>query len=173
MRNLTAVWPLRLRNVPRPFDELDARLIAEMRDRPRAAVLELARRLGVARGTVQARLGQLEARGVIAGHGPEVDPHALGYPILAFVSLDIAQGRLTEAVAVLQAIPEVLEVHAVSGLHDLQCRVVAHDPEHLQGVINRMVATPAVRRAISTIALSEQIAHRTGPLVEQSARRQS
>jgi DNA-binding Lrp family transcriptional regulator len=60
------------------IDDLDARLIATLREQPRVGLLEVARRLGVARGTVQARLSKLEARGVITGYGPEVDPAAMG-----------------------------------------------------------------------------------------------
>ena len=57
-----------------PIDELDARLLAELRDNPRLGLLEISRRLGVARGTVQARLAKLEQRGVVTGYGPEIDP---------------------------------------------------------------------------------------------------
>ena len=53
------------------IDELDARLIATLRANPRVGLLEVARQLGVARGTAQARLAKLEGRGVITGHGPE------------------------------------------------------------------------------------------------------
>jgi DNA-binding Lrp family transcriptional regulator len=49
------------------IDELDARLIETLHENPRVGLLEVARRLGVARGTVQARLAKLEARGVITG----------------------------------------------------------------------------------------------------------
>ncbi len=56
------------------IDALDARLIAKLRELPRAGLVEVARQLGVARGTVQARLAKLEARGVVTGYGPEVDP---------------------------------------------------------------------------------------------------
>src|SRR4051794_23080982 len=91
------------------IDALDARLIATLRANPRIGLLEVARQLGVARGTVQARLAKLEARGVITGHGPEVDPHAMGYTIAAFMLVELAQGRLDEAVGALDAIPEVIE----------------------------------------------------------------
>jgi DNA-binding Lrp family transcriptional regulator len=147
------------------IDDLDARLIATLRANPRIGLLEVARQLGVARGTVQARLAKLEARGVVTGHGPEVDPHAMGYPIAAFMLIELAQGRLDEAVATLDAIPEVIEADATSGPHDLICRVVAHDTEHLQELVNRMLATQAIRRCTSYIVLTRQVPPRTGPLV--------
>ena len=147
------------------IDELDARLIATLRREPRVWLLEVARRLGVARGTVQARLAKLEARGVITGFGPDVDPAAMGYGIQAFVLLELAQGRLDEATSVLEAVPEVVEADAISGPQDLLCRLVARDTEHLQEVVNRLLATPAIRRSTSYIVLSQQVRPRTGPLV--------
>jgi DNA-binding Lrp family transcriptional regulator len=78
-----------------PIDELDSRLIAELRAQPRLGLLEISRRLGVARGTVQARLAKLEQRGVITGFGPEVDPVELGHRLEAFVLLELTQGRLS------------------------------------------------------------------------------
>jgi DNA-binding Lrp family transcriptional regulator len=147
------------------IDELDARLIAEMRANPRVGLLEIARRVGVARGTVQARLAKLESRGVITGHGPEVDPAAMGYGIQAFVLLELTQGRLDEATRVLAEVPEVIEADAISGPQDLLCRLVARDTEHLQEIVNQILATDAIRRSTSYIVLSQQVKPRYGPLV--------
>jgi DNA-binding Lrp family transcriptional regulator len=152
------------------IDDLDARLIALMTDEPRIGLLEVSRRLGVARGTVQARLTKLTERGVITGFGPQLDPARMGYGVLAFVFLEIAQGRLDEAVSVLQEVPEVIEAHGTSGPLDLLCRVVARDNEHLQDVLNRVLSNAAIRRSTSHIALSRQIAYRTGPLVDTAAK---
>src|SRR5438105_3427836 len=55
-----------------PIDDLDARLLAALAETPRAGVMDLARRLRVARGTVQARLDKLSARGIVTGYGPDV-----------------------------------------------------------------------------------------------------
>jgi DNA-binding Lrp family transcriptional regulator len=147
------------------FDRLDANLIAALRANPRVGLLEVARQLGVARGTVQARLAKLERSGVITGHGPEIDTDKLGYPISAFVLIELEQGRLAEAVAAMEAIPEVLEADGVSGPQDLICRVVARDTEHLQRVVNELLRTHAIRRCTSYIVLSRQVPPRTGPLV--------
>ncbi|TMR91100.1 Lrp/AsnC family transcriptional regulator [Nonomuraea basaltis] len=151
------------------MDELDARLLVTMRANPRIGLTELARLLGVARGTVQARVEKLTTRGVIEDFGPTVSPAAAGHPILAFVWLQIAQGRLAEAVAALRAVPQILEVHGTSGQHDLLCRVVARSTDHLQEVIAHILASPAVQRTDTTIALSTQIPFRIEPLLEASA----
>ena len=151
-----------------PIDALDARLIAALADSPRAGVLELSRQLGVARGTVQARLDKLLARGVIGGFGPELDPTALGYAVLAFTTLEIAQGRVADVVEHLRDIPEVLEVHATTGPGDLHCRVVARSNDHLQAVINRVLEVQGINRTATVIALSTQIPMRVLPLVESA-----
>ena len=171
MHNVRRASQATLRNMPSPIDELDARIITALREEPRVGVLELSRRLGVARGTVTARLEKLQARGVVTGFGPDLDPAELGYPVLAFVFLEIVQGRLDDAVGDLRDVPEVLEAHSVTGARDLLCRVVARDNGHLQDVINRMVRHPAVRRSTSYISMSRQIAYRDAALVAEAGAR--
>lgn len=153
--------------VPIGIDVLDARIIRALASMPRAGVMELARQLGVARGTVQARLDKLQQRGVVVGFGPDLDLRALGYDVLAFVTLEIAQGRLADVAAHLRGIPEVLEAHATTGPGDLHCRVVARTNEHLQAVLARMLEVPGIDRTETHIALSEQVGHHVLPLVEQ------
>jgi DNA-binding Lrp family transcriptional regulator len=153
------------------IDDLDARLIAHLAATPRAGVMELARILRVARGTAQARLDKLMARGVITGFGPDVDPIALGYGVMAFTTLEIAQGRLADVVAHLQAIPEVLEAHAITGPGDLHARLVARTNRHLQDVINRVLEVRGINRATTQIVLSEQIPARVLPLVATAGER--
>lgn len=156
--------------LPSAIDALDGRLLRAMGATPRAGVLELARRLGVARGTVQARLDKLQARGVVTGFGPDLDLVALGYGVLAFTTLEIAQGRLADVVRHLRDIPEVLEAHAISGPGDLHCRVVARTNTHLQDVINRILEVQGIDRTTTVIALSTQIPFRVLPLVDAASR---
>src|SRR4051794_14486991 len=122
------------------MDELDVRLIDLFADDPRVGVLEASRRLGVARGTVQARLDRLATTGVITGWGPDLSPEALGYPVTAFLTLEIRQetsGGGHDAVSRhLERIPEVLEAHTITGAGDLWVRVVAHSNADLQRVID-------------------------------------
>src|SRR5437588_11827457 len=139
------------------IDHLDARLIAALAASPRAGILELSRQLGVARGTVQARLDKLVERGVVSGFGPEIDPAAMDYAVLAFTTLEIAQGRLADVVTHLRDIPEVLEAHAITGPGDLHCRVVAGTNDHVQDVINRMLEVQGISRTPTVLALSPQI----------------
>jgi DNA-binding Lrp family transcriptional regulator len=152
--------------MPTGIDELDARLIRALCETPRAGVMELARQLGVARGTVQARLDKLQQRGIISGFDPDLDIRRMGYEVLAFVSLEIAQGRLADVCDHLREIPEVLEIHSITGPGDLHCRVVARTNDHLQSVIGRILVQQGIDRSTTQIALTEQLRLRVLPLVE-------
>jgi DNA-binding Lrp family transcriptional regulator len=149
------------------IDDLDARLISLFAEQPHVGVLGASRALGVARGTVQARLDKLQQRGIISGFDPDLDLGAMGYTVLAFVTLEIAQGRLADVIAHLETIPEVLEAHATTGPGDLHVRVVARTNGHLQAVLNRVLEVPGIVRTTTQIALSEQVRHRVLPLVAQ------
>jgi DNA-binding Lrp family transcriptional regulator len=153
------------------IDPLDARLLKLLSDEPRIGVLEASRRLGVARGTVQARLDKLLGRGVVRSFGPEVDPAALGYGVTAFVTLEISQAGGHDMLALhLDGIPEVLEAHTITGSGDLLLRIVARSNADLQRVIDFVVRADGIRRSSSVIALETQLAYRVLPLVEQAAR---
>jgi len=148
------------------MDGLDARLIDLLAAEPRVGVLQASRRLGVARGTVQARLDRLWARGVITGYGPDVEPAALGYGVTAFVTLEIRQVGGHDPVATnLAQIAEVLEAHTITGPGDMLLRVVARDNADLQRVIDLIVDVPGVLRTSSVIALAAPIGYRVLPLV--------
>ena len=151
------------------IDVLDEKLLLLLRERPRIGLVEAARMLGVARGTVQARLDKLQRTGVVTGFGPDLDLHRLGFPIVAFVTIELQQGRLEEAIAVLRDVPEVIEVHGTTGPEDLLCRVVTRDTEHLQRVLGRILASHAVQRTSTHIVLTEQIPYRTGPALSLAA----
>lgn len=153
------------------IDRLDADLLALWTAEPRIGVLEASRRLGVARGTVQARLDKLLERGIVRSFGPEVDPAALGYGVTAFVTLEISQASGAAALTDhLAAVPEVLEAHTITGSGDMLLRIVARSNADLQRVIDSIVRAEGIRRSASVIALQTQVAHRVLPLVEQAAR---
>src|SRR3954453_12360991 len=152
------------------LDALDARIVELLEAEPRIGVLEMSRRLAVARGTVQARLDKLIARGAIRGFGPDVAPEVIGFGVTSFVTLEISQRYGHTAVARhLADIPEVLEAHTITGSGDVLCRIVARSNTDLQRVIDRILGYEGILRAATIIALAELIPYRTMPLVQAAA----
>jgi DNA-binding Lrp family transcriptional regulator len=153
------------------MDDLDTTLLRLFTEHPRIGVLEASRRLGVARGTVQARLDKLTRAGVVTGWGPELDAAATGFPVTAFLTLEIRQGSGHETVARhLAGIPEVLEAYTITGAGDMWARVVARPNADLQRVIDAVLSDPGIVRSSTVIALATQIPHRVLPLVEAAVR---
>lgn len=139
------------------LDEIDERLIATLASLPRAGMLQIAREVGVARNTAQARFDRLLAAGVITGFGPDLDLRRLGYAVSAFVSLEIAQGSGTAVEERLADIAEVVEAYMTTGPSDLLCRVVARDNDHLGQVINRILEVPGITRTTTSLILATRI----------------
>lgn len=146
------------------LDELDLRILRLVAERPRTGLLEFARLLGVARGTVQARLDRMTADGVITDFGPNLSPKALGHPVQAFTTLEVQQASRELISRALEAIPELLEAHIVTGQGDVWCRIAGRDHEHIQQVIDAMLKIDGVRRSTTVITLSTVVPHRVLPL---------
>lgn len=147
------------------LDALDLALITALRENPRAGVLALSRITRVARATVESRLRRLEEAGVITGYGPEIDVAAAGFGVLAFVTLEIAQGALDRVRDHLAEIPGVLEAYAITGAADVVCKVAATSNADLQQTLLRIDSSPSVARSTSAIALSTVIEPRDLPLL--------
>jgi DNA-binding Lrp family transcriptional regulator len=152
------------------LDALDVDLLRALRASPRAGMLELSRTLGVARGTVQARLDRMERGGVITGYGPDVDLAAAGYPVQAFATLEIAQGQLADVAAELAALPAVLEAYATTGSSDVLCRLGASSHQDLQDTLLALGRSPTIARSTSVVVLSVVVAPRVLPLLEARPR---
>ncbi len=151
------------------MDALDHTLIELFTTEPRIGVLEASRRIGVARGTVQARLDRMTAEGVVSGWGPQLSPEALGYPVTALLTLEIRQGSGHDTIARhLVTIPEVLEAFTITGAGDMWCRVVARSNADLQRVIDMVLSDPGIVRSSTVIALATQIPYRVLPLARAS-----
>lgn len=147
------------------IDELDGRLIAALSETPRIGIQELSNRLGITRATVYARLEKLEATGVLGGFGPDIDFATIGYGVTAFITIELQQGRFNDVVPVLDAMPHVIEAHALAGEGDIICRIAARSNDHLMELVQTILSTPGVRRSRTAISLEQFIRHRTLPLV--------
>jgi DNA-binding Lrp family transcriptional regulator len=149
------------------FDKLDLDLLRLLVEEPRVGVREYARRLNIARNTAQARINKLESSGVIVSWRPQINLAPLGYTVMAFVHVHIAQSQLNSTLDRLTQIPELIEANTVSGEGDLLCRFVARDNTHFESVLQAVMATEGVLRTRSEIVLSRRIWPRTVPIVEK------
>lgn len=142
---------------PNPLDRIDRELLLALRRHPRASLTSLAKLAKVARGTVYSRLERMERTGVITGYGPEVDPVAAGYSVLAFCTLEIQQGSHDPTTQQLAQLPEVLEIHTITGDGDLLLRVVAMSNDHLHDIVQAISSVQTVERTQTQLALATTV----------------
>lgn len=151
------------------MDQLDVALVEAMRENPRVGDLELSRITRVARATVQSRLSKMEAAGIISGYGPDIDLVAAGHPVLAFVTLEIAQGSLDAVTEELESLPNVLDAYVTSGTADVVCKIAATSHEDLQAVLLHISQSGSIIRSTSVIVLSELVRPRVLPMLRKGA----
>jgi len=139
------------------MDETDAALLRLLSDNARAPVATLARKLGLARSTVQARIDRLEARGVIAGYALRLGEAAARDTIRATVLLTL-EPRATPAVLTrLKALPQVAAAHTASGRFDMVLSLAVRSTADLDATLDKIGALDGVRGSESLIHLSTRI----------------
>lgn len=141
------------------IDQIDTALLTLLRENARMPVAELARRLGLARTTVQARLDRLEESGTIAGYTVRVTD-ALRAPIRATALVSIEPRSAPTVLARLSSLPGVRTVHTTSGRVDLIVGLEAATTEQLDETLDRIGEAKGVRSSESLIHLSTKIDRR-------------
>lgn len=136
------------------LSDRDRALLALLMDDSRMPISEIARRLGVARTTAQARLDRLEQGGVIAGYGLRLSDAYWRDQVRAFATITLRPKMLDRVVAALRAIPEVQSAHSVSGEADLMAEVAAPSIDRLDRVLDAIGMLDGVERTHSSVILS-------------------
>ncbi|NTF06834.1 Lrp/AsnC family transcriptional regulator [Agrobacterium rubi] len=139
------------------LSEKDRALLSLLADNARMPVAELARKLGLSRTTVQARIERLEADGVISGYGIKLSDAYLSGLVRAHVLITIAPKALAGVTAALAAIKEVTTLHSVSGSFDLIAILTAPSIADLDRLIDGIGALDGVERTLSSVILSTRI----------------
>jgi len=127
---------------------------------------EIARRAGVAPATVHDRLGKLRRSGFIVGFHARLNAALLGYTVVALIHLrtELAE-EIESTIADLRAIPEVEEVHVVTGEYDLVVKVRARSTAHLQELlVNRLHRVRGFIRSATEVCLTSPL-ERQGPVL--------
>jgi Lrp/AsnC family leucine-responsive transcriptional regulator len=96
-------------------DRKNLELLRALHANPRLAVSELARRIGMSGPAVRERLQRLEESGVISGYRLDIDPKAIGLPIMAIVRMRPMPGQLQKVAELVRETPNISECHRVTG----------------------------------------------------------
>jgi Lrp/AsnC family leucine-responsive transcriptional regulator len=140
---------------PEHLSSNDARILDVLQRDGRRPYADLGAAVGMTGASAHERVKKLEARAVITGYAAIVDPHALGYDILAFSWITQAPGTtqhdLTPSFA---AIPEIEECHHITGEADYLIKVRARDTLDLERILRQVQATPNVFQTETDVVFS-------------------
>lgn len=136
------------------MDDIDRELISLLRADARTPVVMLAKKLRIARATVQNRMAKLQADGTIVGYTVRLRPEAEGHRIRAFMSIKV-EGNEEEAVRrVLRGNPNVVALHTTNGRWDLIAELRTDTLESFDRVLNVVRSIPGVASTETSILLS-------------------
>ena len=136
------------------MDELDRNIVGLLGADARMSVATLARRLKVARSTIQARLERLETTGIIAGYTIKLGEAAREGRLRATILVTIEPRSQGAILARLKSIPEVERAHTTSGRFDILLQVAAPNAAQLDRVLDEIGVLTGVRSSESLIHLS-------------------
>jgi DNA-binding Lrp family transcriptional regulator len=139
------------------MDELDRNILGLLGADARMSVATLARRLKVARSTIQARLERLESTGVIAGYTLKMGEGARQERIRASVLLTIEPRAQAAILTRLKSIAEVERCATTSGRFDLLLQIAAPSTQVLDQVLDQIGAMTGVHASESLIHLAVKI----------------
>lgn len=145
--------------MPFDLDDTDRQLLAALQQNARLTTGELAQMTGLSQSPCWRRIRRLEESGLIDGYHARLDRRALGYGVVAFVSISIDfqnESRSVEFVEAVRAIPQVVMFHGITGSADFLLMVIAKDldaySDLLQSKLHRL---PGVRHVQTSFSLQE------------------
>lgn len=138
------------------MDDLDQKLIAELRRDGRASVMTLADRLGVSRATVRVRLARLQQQGEIMGFTAITRGDVADAPVRALMLIGI-EGRGGERImARLSGMALVTAVHSTNGRWDLIVELSANSLTELDAILFQIRNLDGVMSSETNLLLSSR-----------------
>jgi Lrp/AsnC family leucine-responsive transcriptional regulator len=139
------------------LDDFDFAMLRVLATEGRIPAVELARRVGLSKSPVQARLKRLEEAGVITGYRAVLDPIRMGLAHVAFVEVRLSDTREAALQAFNRAvltIPEVEECHMIASRFDYLLKVRTSDIAAYRRVLaERLSALPHVASTSTYVAM--------------------
>lgn len=135
------------------LDDVDRRLIAELRRDGRAPMAQIARAAHVSRATAERRVARMLESGAIAGFTVRA-PHRNDDLIRAVTLIEVA-GRSTSAVVHgLKGLPEIQRLHTTNGGWDLVAEITATTLPDFDRVLRQIRSIEGVLNSETSLLLS-------------------
>lgn len=148
-------------------DAIDRKLITLLQDDARISTSEIARRIGLARSTVNERIARLEKNGTILGYSAIVRQEEHISETKSFVRCQCDSTKRGRVIEALNDFPEISECFTTSGEYDLMCMVTTPCAEDVDALIEELAAIPGIQALDTTLVLAKKI--RRSPIARPRA----
>ena len=139
------------------LDEIDREVLHVLQEDGRISNSDLAKRVGLSRAAMHARVRKLEHLGVITRYTAIVDPEAVGFELLCLIGIAMqlhSQENIARARAAIVEMPEVLECYHVTGDFDYILKVAVRGRADLQRfILDRLTPVPGIARINTSLVL--------------------
>jgi DNA-binding Lrp family transcriptional regulator len=139
------------------LDDIDNKILALLMDDARMPISTIAKRVDIARTTAIARIGNLEKRGIIAGYGVRLNQELYQPAVRAYVGLTVEARKAAALVRLLEKMPEVETLCAVSGPVDYMLTLRCQSTAELDRLLDQIGAIDGVRQTSTSIILTKRI----------------
>jgi Lrp/AsnC family leucine-responsive transcriptional regulator len=130
------------------LDATDHAIVDALQRDGRTSVAQLARAINLSASATADRVRRLTDGGVITGYSIAVDPEALGYSVTAFVRLAYPTGNYKPFHDLVDALPEVIEAHHVTGADCFIIKVLARSMRDLERITGRLATLGGITTSV-------------------------
>lgn len=138
-------------------DELDRALLALLQANARESTANLARKLGVARTTVLARLARLERDGVVVGYTVRLGADVAERAVQAYVGIVTDPKKAKDVTRRLARLPELRQLCSVSGEFDYIALLRADSTQRLDALLDEIGEIDGVLKTTSSVVLALRV----------------
>ena len=140
------------------IDNIDLKILSVLSKNAKMPYTEVAKKVFVSGGTVHVRMRKLEKMGVVRGTKLDIDYDKLGYNISSYMGIYLEKSFLyKETVKSLKKIPEIVEIHAITGQYTIFIKIICKDTSHFRNFLDTVHKVKGITRTETFMSFEETI----------------
>ena len=140
------------------IDNIDLKILNVLSKNAKMPYTEVAKKVFVSGGTVHVRMRKLEKMGVVRGTKLDIDYDKLGYNISSYMGIYLEKSFLyKDTVKSLKKIPEIVEIHAITGQYTIFMKIICKDTSHFRNFLDTVHKVKGITRTETFMSFEETI----------------
>ena len=140
------------------IDNIDLKILNVLSKNAKMPYTEVAKKVFVSGGTVHVRMRKLEKMGVVRGTKLDIDYNKLGYNISSYMGIYLEKSFLyKDTVKSLKKIPEIVEIHAITGQYTIFIKIICKDTSHFRNFLDTVHKVKGITRTETFMSFEETI----------------